>query len=404
MMRIVCLFLLIIIASCSKKSDQLAPQMDLISEQAANASKDEQIPYGLVIDPGDELVQSVAARASAHGPAWSQAIEESLSYVRVRPHQEQVFSLAGIDYTWAHLGQTLAHLQKIMPHLEQDPQVLRRDFIWYKISPDFLLTGYYEPELEGSLEPGPDFLVPIWGLPPTLRTVDLGKFHPRWQGQTLVYQSQDAEIIPFYTRHEIDGQEVLAKIQKPIAWAKDAVDVFFLHIQGSGRLRLPDGQVVHILYAGKNGHEYVSVGKIMIEQGILAQEKMSMQAIRDYLRNHPDQIRSLLDTNPSYVFFRLADSGPLGAMGRALTPMISVATDSDFLPLGAVLAVDATWPCSDGPQSSSLLTLAQDRGGAIKKARLDLFCGAGQEAEFLAGHLRAQGQVFLLLKKQDVHD
>jgi membrane-bound lytic murein transglycosylase A len=144
----------------------------------------------------------------------------------------------------------------------------------------------------------------------------------------------------------------------------------------------------------------VSLGKVMIERGLIPREEMSMQRIRGYLQAHPEQLHELLDTNPSYVFFRVADSGPLGAMGRTLTPMVSVATDSAFLPLGSVLALDAALPRRDGDASASaLLGLAQDRGGAIKGSRLDLFCGAGENAEFLAGHLKVRARVFLLLKR-----
>lgn len=401
MIRFVWVVIVFFLCACTRD----LPHIGLQEEHLTQQPQKELLPYAQLVVPDESLVRSLASRVMADTPAWFRAIDESLSFLRTRPNQDQIFHLAGITHSWTHLAQTLEHLQKILPVLEHDPLKLHRDFLWYKIQPDFLVTGYYEPELEGSLEPDSRFSVPIWGLPATLRTVDLGRFHPRWKGESLVYQDGPCGIIPFYTRHEIDGQDVLANTQRPIAWAKDTVDVFFLHIQGSGRLRLPDGQIVHVLYAGKNGHEYVSLGKIMLDRGLLSSEEMSMQGIRNYLHTHPDQVRSLLDTNPSYVFFRLDENGPLGAMGRALTPMVSVATDSQLLPLGTLLALNTTLPESaGGVQETALLTLAQDRGGAIKKTRLDLFCGAGTQAEFLAGHLKSQGQVYLLLKKQDAHE
>jgi membrane-bound lytic murein transglycosylase A len=226
--------------------------------------------------------------------------------------------------------------------------------------------------------------------------VKLEEFHPRWKGRTLVYRLDQGRIRPFFTRREIDTEKLLQ--DKPIAWTRSLVDVYYLQVQGSGRMKLPDGQVRHVLYAGKNGHEYVSLGKVMLERGLLSKEEMSMQSIRRYLAEHPGQVEELLNTNPSYVFFRLAADGPLGAMGRTLTPMVSMATDSDFLPLGSIVAVDAVLPgTTDG--STALLALAQDRGGAIKGSRLDLFCGAGPQAEFLAGHLQVRPRAFLLLKK-----
>lgn len=400
MTRFFYLFCVLTLCACAGKVQQSTSEAEQIPEQFI-ATPEDGTPYAQICNPDPTFIQSLVAHIESQGSAWARGIEESLLYVRSRPDQDQVFPLAGISCSWAQLGETLEYFQRVLPQLARDPLILERDFFWYKMRPDFLVTGYYEPELKGSLEPNPGYPIPIWGLPPTLRTVDLGKFHPRWQGETLVYQEGGTEIIPFYTRHAIDGQGALETMQKPIAWARDAVDVFFLHIQGSGRLCLPDGQTVHVLYAGKNGHEYVSLGKTMMDQGLLTPDKMSMQSIRDYLSKHPKQMRALLDSNPSYVFFRMAEKGPLGAMGRILTPMVSVATDAKFLPLGTLLALDTTLPCQDTgrPQETALLTLAQDRGGAIKKARLDLFCGAGARAEFLAGHLKAPGHVFLLLKK-----
>lgn len=349
--------------------------------------------------PDRGMVQRVAAQAVAQGPVLARAIDESLGYVQTRPLHGHPFGSNGPVRTWAELLAGLEHLREVLPRLGQDPDILRREFVWLEVRPNPLMTGYYEPELEGSLSPDPRYPVPIWGMPPDLRTVDLGRFHPRWKGQTLVYRQTGDGIAPFYSRHEIDARNVLNRHQRPIAWTRDQVDVFFLQIQGSGRLRLPDGQVRHVLFAGKNGHDYVSLGKVMIERGLIPKDEMSMQRIRAYLRDHPGQVRELLDSNPSYVFFRLAGTGPLGAMGRPLTPMVSMATDSAFLPLGSILAVDAKLPWPDSERDAAFLALAQDRGGAIKGSRLDLFCGAGTEAEYLAGHLQSQGRVFLLLKK-----
>ena len=353
-------------------------------------------------DPGQELSARVAASATREEEALLVAIDQSLSYVRTRPADQRAFGPEGPQATWGELASSLEHLRGVVPRLAADPGLLAREFTWLQVQPDPLMTGYYEPEMEGSLEPAPGFPVPLYGLPAGLRTADLGAFHPRWQGQSLTYRLDGQGIAPFFTREEIDVHGALAA-ETPIAWTCDPVDVFFLQIQGSGRLRLPDGSVRHVLYAGKNGHEYVSLGKVMIQRGLIPAEKMSMQRIRAYLREHPDATQELLNTNPSYVFFRLAQDGPQGAMGRTLTPMVSMATDSAFLPLGGILAVEAELPDADrGSRPAAFLGLAQDRGGAIKGSRLDLFCGAGETAEFLAGHLQATSRVFLLLKKKDL--
>ena len=352
--------------------------------------------------PGQELSARVAASAARDGDALLRAIDHSLAFVRTRPVDRAAFGPDGPRATWGDLAKSLERLRGIVPRLAADPGLLDREFTWLQVRPEPLLTGYYEPEMDGSLEPDPRYPVPLYGLPQGLRTADLGAFHPRWKEQTLTYRLEGQGIAPFFSREEIDIHGALAATETPIAWTRDPVDVFFLQVQGSGRLRLPDGSVRHVLYAGKNGHEYVSLGKVMIERGLIPAEEMSMQRIRAYLRGHPDAVPELLNANPSYVFFRLAQDGPLGAMGRTLTPMVSMATDSAFLPLGAVLAVETELSGSDeGRTPTAFLGLAQDRGGAIKGSRLDLFCGAGERAEFLAGHLQARSRVFLLLKKKD---
>ena len=352
--------------------------------------------------PGSGMAAAVAAAAAADREGMARAVERSLAYVRTRPPGGLAFGDDGPQVSWTELAGTLEHLLAVLPRLALDPDLLTRDFDWLEVRPEPLMTGYYEPELEGSLEPDPRHPDPIYGLPASLKTVDLGRFHPRWKGQSLTCRVEAGDVMPFFTREEIDTFGALNASETPIAWTRDHVDVFFLQVQGSGRLRLPDGSVRHVLYAGKNGHEYVSIGKILIERGLIPREEMSMQRIRKYLHAHPDQLHDVLNVNPSYVFFRLADDGPLGAMGRTLTPMVSVATDSAFLPLGSVLAVEAELPGRDGTaRTRAFLGLAQDRGGAIKGSRLDLFCGAGQEAEFLAGHLQAQSRVYLMLKKKE---
>ncbi len=352
--------------------------------------------------PGAGLAGRVAASAAADPQGMARAVERSLEYVRTRPQQNRAFGPDGPDAAWADLAASLEHLLAVLPRLASEPDLLARDFEWREVRPEPLMTGYYEPELEASLAPDPRYPVPVFGLPSDLKSVDLGRFHPRWKGQTLTCRVEGGEVLPYFTREEIDTLGALNATATPVAWTRDPVDVFFLQVQGSGRLRLPDGSMRHVLYAGKNGHEYVSLGKVMIDRGLIPKEDMSMQRIREYLHAHPEQVQDLLNANPSYVFFRLAADGPLGAMGRTLTPMVSVATDSAFLPLGSILAVEAELPRPGGPGSAeAFLGLAQDRGGAIKGSRLDLFCGAGGEAEFLAGHLQAASRVYLLLKKRD---
>lgn len=356
-------------------------------------------PHLVKTVPDQETVRHMATKVDENPAALSQALDDSLAYIRSRPTGKKPFVASGLEHTWADVAATLEHLKELLPRLKTEPQILSRDFDWYEVRPRPLMTGYFEPELEASLTPNPEFPAPIYGLPADLRSTDLGRFHPRWTGQTLIYRQTDEGIEPYFSRQDIDTHGALKAT--PIAWVRDPVDVYFLQVQGSGRLRLPDGSLVHVLYAGKNGREYVSLGRVLLERALLSRPHVSMQSIRAFLRVHPEQQEELLNQNPSYVFFRLADNGPFGAMGRTLTPGVSMATDSAFLPLGALLAVDANLPTPGGQRQTRFLGLAQDRGGAITGSRLDLFCGAGADAEFLAGHLQDRSRVFLLLKKQD---
>ena len=172
---------------------------------------------------------------------------------------------------------------------------------------------------------------------------------------------------------------------------------------GSGRLEFEDGTVKHVLYAGKNNCSYVSLGRVMKERGLLEPDNVSMQTIRKYLELHPQEASTLFCENPSYVFFRLADRGPIGAMGVPLLPRVSLATDSRVIPLGALTAFAVPLPGDSGVQGRGGLLagigLAQDRGGAIKGNRADLFCGAGPWAEHVAGYLDMQGAVFMLVAR-----
>lgn len=350
------------------------------------------------VDAG--LAEQVAWNMVENQDAVRTALVRSLEHARSQDPQANPLQAAGISSSWARIADTLQHLLDVLPRLAAEPELLAAEFAWYRVRPQPLITGYYEPEIAASLTPDPAYPVPLHGVPPTLKSVDLGRFHPRWAGQTLLYRQGEDGIEPFYSRAEIDAQGALDGQGTPVAWAKDWADVFFLQIQGSGRLRLPDGSSTHILYAGKNGREYVSLGKVMLERGLMTREDMSMQGLRAYLRAHPESARELMHTNPSYVFFRLADSGPLGSMGHTLTPMVSVATDPTFLPLGAVVALDVVLPDSDGEdRPTQLLGLAQDQGGAIKGVRMDLFCGAGAQAEHIAGHVQTHARAYVLLKQ-----
>lgn len=330
------------------------------------------------------------------------ALEDSLGYILKRPQNAVCVNRPGLVLTWAQLGDSVAELLAMLPQLDHDPRLVAKRFQWLKVAPGTLLTGYYEPWLEASMTPDEQFKYPLYGVPDDLKMTSLNKFHYRWKGQSLVYRMGENGIEPYYDREDIDGKGALAGKGNEIAWAKDPVDVFFLQIQGSGRLELPDGSVKHILYGGKNGHKYVSLGKLLIQRGHIPREEMSMQRIRTFLNANPDTARNLMFENPSYVFFRLSDDGPYGSISSILTPRVSVAVDRSMIPLGSVVALKTALMDYEKGEADSFmsLVLAQDTGGAIKGTRMDLFCGSGEEAEALAGHLQEESEVFMLVSKR----
>ena len=255
-------------------------------------------------------------------------------------------------------------------------------------------TGYYEPEIAGSRTQGPGYQVPVYARPKDIVDVDLGKFSDALKGKKIAGRVSGTSLVPYFERGEIDDGALAGKGLE-IAWAADTVELFFLQVQGSGRLRLPDGGVMRIGYAGQNGRDYTGIGKLMKDRGLLEGRPTSMQGIMAYLREHPDEGRAIMRENKSWVFFReLTGAGPIGALGTAVTAQTSVAADPAFVPLGAPVFLSMDRADVTG------LWVAQDTGGAIKGAnRFDTFWGAGDVARVTAGGMSAHGTAFLLLPK-----
>ena len=244
--------------------------------------------------------------------------------------------------------------------------------------PPALFTGYYEPELRGALQRDSHYAWPIYRRPPGFTPGDL-----------------------WYSRAQIEQGGLLRGRGLELAWLDDPVEAFFLQIQGSGRIRLPDGRTLRVGFDGKNGHPYKSVGTELIRRGIYQAHQVSARAIKEWVHRHPSEGRALLQHNPSFVFFRAvdevpADKGPLGAMGRSVTAMRSLAVDPDYTPLGAPV-----WVEKSGADPFRRLMIAQDTGSAIKGAqRADIFYGSGPAAGEAAGQIRDGGRMIVLLPIQ----
>jgi membrane-bound lytic murein transglycosylase A len=266
----------------------------------------------------------------------------------------------------------------------------QNNFDWVRVGDGkAFATGYFEPEIAASPVQAPGYTVPIYVTPPdltrcTLPTGETGRGRIDENGQCVLY----------FSRAEIN-QGALAGKGLEIAWAADPIELFFLQIQGSGRLRFPDGTVMRIGYDNQNGREYVAIGRLLKERGILPPGGTNMEAIVAWMRANPDQARSLMEENLSYVFFKvLSGPGPLGALGIPVTPRATVAADPNFIPLGAPVFL-----ALDRPEASGLW-VAQDTGGAIKGSnRVDTFWGAGDPARRSAGGMAAKGQALILLPR-----
>ena len=267
-------------------------------------------------------------------------------------------------------------------------------------------TGYYEPELSGSRLPTPHYRVPIYGRPKDLVTVDLGSFRHALEGEHVAGRIEGTKLVPYATRADIDAHGLpTAPI---LLYTDDVVSAFFLQIQGSGLVKLNDGEILRLGYAAKNGRPYTPIGRVLIAQGALDRKDVSLQTIRAWLNAHPSAAPSVMEADQSFVFFEIAPLGDPalgspGTEGVPLTPAASLAIDERFHPFGAPIYVATTVPDPNPAkpdQSFQRLLIAQDTGGAIKgSARGDIFFGAGAAAEAIAGRLNAHGQFFVLVPK-----
>jgi membrane-bound lytic murein transglycosylase A len=341
------------------------------------------------------------------------AIRRNLEYLdRLNPGT--VFHYGPQDYTIQQVRQSQeAFLDLLSKELDagQLSREIKKKFRVYRATgrvgdASVLFTGYYEPVYEGSLASDETFKYPLYRQPDDLMRIDLSPFGEKFKGESIVARIEGKKIQPYYSRYQIEAERVLAEKNLEIAWLKDPLDVAFLHIQGSGRLKLRDGKELLVNYQASNGRPYRSIGRYMIEKGFVAREGMSMQGIRKYLTEHPEVLDEVLNSNPSYVFFRQAEKGPLGSLGTLLTPGRSVALDPRIFPKGALGFISCQKPVVNdrGDIVSwtpfSRFVLNQDSGGAIKGAgRADIFWGSGPHAELTAGHLQHEGELYILIKK-----
>jgi membrane-bound lytic murein transglycosylase A len=313
---------------------------------------------------------------------------------QVRESQEAFLAIITTNHDWRHLDKEI-----------------RKRFRLYRATgrpgnSNVLFTGYYEPVYEARLTPDDTFRYPLYRKPDDLVKIDLSQFSERLKDEKVTARIEGNQVLPYYTRHQIEIEKSLKGRGLEIAWLRDPLDVAFLQIQGSGRLNLPNGKTLRVGYCAANGRAYRSIGNYMIQKGFLTKEKVSMQEIRGYLSDHPAVREEVLSSNPSYVFFRILESEPVGNINVQLVPGRSIALDAKVFPKGALAFMTCQKPDVDndnkitGWREFSRFVMNQDTGGAITGAgRADLFWGCGPYAEVAAGHMKHEGELYMLIKK-----
>ena len=338
---------------------------------------------------------------------------QSLSYLNKIPADRQ-FIFGKDQYNAKHMIKSLQHFLdyiKTRPPRQDLKKFIQSDYRIYRSvgrngEGEVLYTGYYEPLLKGSLVRSDRYRFPIYTRPRDLITIDLSLFHKKFRGEKIIGRYTNQSVVPYYDRSEIETGGVLEDKAGVLAWAEDPVDVFFLQIQGSGKVQLDNGNVFNVHYQTTNGRPYRSIGKLLIDEEKISVADMSMQKIREYLNNHPEEINTVLNYNPSYVFFIIEPNGPLGNINVKLTPGRSIALDRRIFPSAALAFIETEKPLIDDAgqihswQHFSRFVLNQDTGGAIKgPGRADLFWGNGPYAEIAAGHLKHTGELYFLVLK-----
>ena len=341
------------------------------------------------------------------------AIKRNLEYLdRLEPGY--VFRYGTHSFPCQQVQESQEFFLKLLidsPNPDQLNKALKKHFRVYRAAgrvgnKKVLFTGYFEPIFEADLTSNETHKYPLYMKPDDLIKIDLSLFNEKFKGESVIARIEGKEVLPYYSREQIEMEKVLEGQNLEIAWLKDPVDVTFLHIQGSGRLILPNGESVSVGYQASNGRPYRSIGRYILDKGFMEREQMSMQGIRRYLSENPEILNEVLNHNPSYVFFRILENGPLGNINIPITPGRSIALDAKLFPKGALAFISCQRPIVNDQgeitewEKFSRFVLNQDTGGAIKgSGRADLFWGSGPYAEIAAGHLKHDGELYILIKK-----
>ena len=343
-------------------------------------------------------------------------ISRSLAYLnRVPLERSYIFGndIYTAEYLMDSLNRFADFISKNPSGKELNQFIARNCFVYQSIGSNWkrevLFTGYYEPTILGSLIPSDAYPHPVYAKPTDLIRINLEPFSEKYAGQSIVGRYTGSTVVPYYDRSQIEQpNSPISQSSEILAWIKDPIDLFFLQIQGSGRVLLPNGEHLNVHYHASNGHPYRSIGRLLIDEGKIEKEKMSMQAIRAYLYENPEERDRIFNHNPSYVFFKPERDGPIGYLQEPLTPERSVAMDRHIFPHGALGYMETVRPIvtSHGQietwKTFSGFILNQDTGGAIRgPGRVDVFWGNGPYAELAAGHMQHPGTIYFIVLKPD---
>lgn len=342
------------------------------------------------------------------------AIEKSIEYLKRLPPDRE-FTYGPHKYTTRYLVESMNAFMDIVASSsgskDLNKKIQKRFNIYKSVGSDgrgsVFFTGYYEPVLEGSSTRSAEFGYPLYTRPADLMVINLGQFSSRLKGERIVARHDKRnKVVPYYSRKEIDVDRVLEGKGLELLWVSDLAELFFMQIQGSGVISFEDGKLQRVHYAGANGRPYRSIGRMFIDEKIIPREEISLQTVKAYIRDHPEERDRILNYNESYVFFEKVDKGPLGNIVVILTAGRSIATDYRLFPKGGLAFITTQKPEIDesgsikGWKAFSRFVVNQDTGGAIRgPGRVDLFWGSGEDAGIGAGAMQQHGELYFLVKK-----
>lgn len=346
-------------------------------------------------------------------PSLEAAIDRSLQYYERVP--AATYRFGNRQVSAGELKESLILFREIMQRpdaVEIKTKNIRESFEFYQAAGmdergTMLFTGYYVPLLNGSPVMTERYRYPVYETPDDLIVVHLNDVNKKFKNGQRIGRLEEGDLVPYYSRRDIDEKGVLRGRHLEMVWVDDSLELFQLHVQGSGKIRMPDGQIISVSFAQSNGRPFKSISRFLLDHGRITERDMAYRNIKNYLREHPEECAEIFNFNERYIFFQRVENGPMGALQFSVTSGRSIATDPDFFPKGALAFMKAQKPQLDpeGKVQSwvpfSRFVLNQDAGAAIKgPGRIDLFCGDGPEAEQLAGSLKEKGILYFLVKKK----